>query len=327
MTIGHWGRRAETKGQAGTGGGQVMATSRDVGKWDAGLYDGKHAFVWELGKGVVELLAPKRGERILDVGCGTGHLTADIAASGAEVLGIDSSEEMIAEARKRYPRLRFEVMDARELGGARSERTADRDILQGLKPTKEGMAMSDLKVRPPQEQGPHQWDASFDAVFSNAALHWIKEPERVIEGVARVLRPGGRFVAEFGGKGNVAGLIEAFGRACGKLGLRLSEEENPWYFPSIGEYSALLEKHGLEVRQAVLFDRPTPLEDGERGLRAWMEMFGAALLRRVPKEKQEALLGEVEREARLALFRDGRWVLDYRRLRVFAHKVFATTQD
>lgn len=255
-----------------------MATSRDVGKWDAGLYDQKHAFVWELGKGVVELLAPKAGERILDVGCGTGHLTAEIAASGAEVVGIDSSEEMIAEARKKYPRLRFEMMDAREIG----------------------------------------FSDEFNAVFSNAALHWIKEPERVIEGVARVLRPGGRFVAEFGGKGNVAGLIEAFGRASERLGLRSSEEENPWYFPSIGEYSALLEKHGLEVRQAVLFDRPTPLEDGGRGLRAWMEMFGAALLRRVPKEKQEALLKEVEREARAALFRDGQWVLDYRRLRVVA---------
>lgn len=258
----------------------MRATSRDVGKWDAGLYDGKHAFVWELGKGVVEMLAPQKGERILDVGCGTGHLTAEIAVSGAEVVGIDSSEEMIGEARKKHPGLRFEVMDAREI-----------------------------------RLGEH-----LDAVFSNAALHWIKEPERVIEGVARALKPGGRFVAEFGGKGNVAGLIEAFGRACDKLGLRFSEEENPWYFPSVGEYAGLLEKHGLEVRQAALFGRPTALEDGERGLRVWMEMFGAALSRRVPKEKQEALLEEVEREAKAALFRDGQWVLDYRRLRIAAHK-------
>jgi SAM-dependent methyltransferase len=297
-----------------------MATSRDARKWDAGLYDQKHAFVWELGKGVVELLAPQRGEWILDIGCGTGHLTAEIAASGAEVVGIDSSEEMIAEARKKYPGLRFEVMDARELGGAQSELTADRDFLQGLKPSQEGKSMSDLKVRPPKDQEPHQWDASFDAVFSNAALHWIKEPERVIEGVARVLKPGGRFVAEFGGKGNIAGLMEAFRRACLRLGLRFLEEENPWYFPSVGEYSALLEKHGMEVRQAVLFDRPTALEDSERGLRVWMEMFGAALLRRVPEERREALLEEVEREARAALFRDGQWMLGYRRLRVMARK-------
>jgi trans-aconitate methyltransferase len=249
-------------------------------KWDAALYDQKHAFVWELGKGVVDLLAPKAGERILDIGCGTGHLTAEIAAAGAEVLGIDSSAEMIAEATKKHPGLRFKVMDAREI----------------------------------------RLEQNFDALFSNAALHWIKEPERVVEGVARALKPGGRFVAEFGGKGNVVGLIEAFGRACWRLGLRFSEEENPWYFPSVGEYASLLERHGLEVRQAALFDRPTPLEDGERGLRAWMEMFGAALLRRVPKGKQAALLEEVEREARPALFRDGQWVLDYRRLQMVAKK-------
>lgn len=249
-------------------------------RWDAGLYDGKHAFVWELGKGVVELLAPKKGERILDIGCGTGHLTAEIAESGASVLGIDSSAEMIGEARKKHPGNAFEVMDAREI----------------------------------------RLDEKFDAVFSNAALHWIKEAERVIAGISRVLKPGGRFVAEFGGKGNIAGLVEAFKRACAKTGVKFSEEQNPWYFPSVAEYAALLEKHGLEVWQAMLFDRPTPLEDGERGLRTWMEMFGGVILKYVPEEKKEKLLGEVEREAKARLFREGQWVMDYRRLRVVARK-------
>ena len=247
-------------------------------KWNAGLYEAKHAFVWELGKGVVELLAPKTGERILDVGCGTGQLTAEIAASGAEVAGIDRSAEMIGEARRKFPELQFEVMDAREI----------------------------------------RMDRKFDAVFSNAALHWIKEPERVIAGVARVLEPGGRFVAEFGGKGNVAEVIEAVERACGKLGVKFADEMNPWYFPSVAEYSGLLEKHGLEVQQAALFDRPTPLEDGERGLRTWMEMFGSPIFQRVAEEKRETLMGEVEHEARTKLLRDGTWVLDYRRLRVSA---------
>lgn len=249
-------------------------------KWDAGLYDGKHGFVWELGKGVVELLAPGAGERILDVGCGTGHLTAQIAAAGAEAVGIDSSKEMIAEARKNFPRLRFEVMDAREI------RLGER----------------------------------FDGVFSNAALHWIKEPEGVISEIVRVLKPDGRFVAEFGGKGNVAELMAAVERACAKLGFAFTEEENPWYFPSVGEYSGLLERHGLEVTQAVLFDRPTPLEDAERGLRTWMKMFGGAILKHVIAEEREPFLRQVEREAKPALFRDAQWVMDYRRLRVAARK-------
>jgi len=249
-------------------------------KWDAGLYDGKHAFVWELAKDLVPLLGPRSGERILDIGCGTGHLTAEIAASRAEVVGVDRSPEMIAEARKKFPELRFEVKDAKEL----------------------------------------EFAEEFDAVFSNATLHWIKEPERAVAGITRALRPGGRFVAEFGGKGNISGLIAALQRACKQLGMEFSEEMEPWYFPSVAEYAGLLEKHGLEVRQAALFERPTSLEDGESGLRVWMEMFGGAILSAVPEGKREVLLGETEREARGELFREGRWILDYRRLRIVAEK-------
>jgi len=254
-----------------------MATKE---KWDAELYDGKHAFVWELAKDLVPLLGPKAGERILDIGCGTGHLTAEIAATGAEVIGLDRSDEMVREARKKFPGIRFEVMDGRELPFAEE----------------------------------------FDGVFSNATLHWIKEPERVIAGIARALRPGGRFVAEFGGKGNIAGLMAAVKEACGKLELKFGKEMQPWYFPSVGEYARLLEKHGLEVREAALFDRPTPLEDEERGLRTWMEMFGGAILKQVPEEKRAALLEGTKRAAREELFREGRWVLDYRRLRIVAQR-------
>src|SRR4029077_111881 len=137
-------------------------------KWDAGLFDCLPAFVWEKAKGLVELLAPQPREKILDLGCGTGALTAEIASSGAEVFGVDRSTDMIAEARKKFPALRFEVMDAREL----------------------------------------DFTGRFDAVFSNAVLHWIREPERVIAGVKKALKPGGRFVAEFGGKGNIQRLVD-----------------------------------------------------------------------------------------------------------------------
>jgi len=228
---------------------------------------------------LVELLEPKPGEHILDIGCGTGHLTAQIAASGATSRGIDQSAEMVRQARERFPELQFDVMDAREI----------------------------------------TLDESFDAVFSNATLHWIKEPERVIRGISKILRPGGRFVAEFGGRGNIAGLMEAAEKVWKKL-LPETPFESPWFYPGVAEYAGLLERHGLEVTYALLFDRPTPLEDGERGLRTWLEMFGGRMADKVPKDKREQLVEEIERQARGKLFKDGQWVMDYRRLRAVAKK-------
>lgn len=248
-------------------------------QWNAELYDDKHSFVWKMAAGLLDLLAAKPGERILDVGCGTGHLTAQIAETGAHVTGIDASSTMIQQAREKYPSLRFEVMDAREIA----------------------------------------FPQPFDAAFSNATLHWIKEPSRVVAGIAKALKPGGRFVAEFGGKGNVKGLSEAVERAWRKVDLP-GAAPSPWYYPSITEYAELLEKHGLEVTYAILFDRPTPLEDGERGLRAWLEMFGGAFAARLSPEERQRLIAAVEEEARPALWRDGQWVMDYRRLRVVAWK-------
>ena len=251
----------------------------EKGKWDAGLYDDKHSFVWKLAEGVLELLEAKPGERILDLGCGTGHLAAKIAEAGAQVVGVDRSPEMIRQAREKYPALRFAVMDARELtlGGA------------------------------------------FDAVFSNATLHWIKQPERVITGIGELLRPGGRFVAEFGGKGNTNELVKAVERSWQKLGFPGSLP-NPWYYPSIAEYAALLEKNGFEMTYAILFDRPTPLDDGERGLRNWLEMFGASFTEALPDSKRGRLKEEIEEQLRPILFHDGHWVMDYRRLRIVAKR-------
>jgi trans-aconitate methyltransferase len=247
--------------------------------WNASLYDARHAFVWEMAKGVLELLAPRPGERILDLGCGTGQLTSQIASRGAEVLGLDLSLGMIDEARKKFPALRFEAGDARSL------KFAD----------------------------------EFEAVFSNAALHWIPEAERVVSGVARALRPGGRFVVEFGGKGNVRSVTAALEEALLQMGVSTADAR-PWYYPSIAEYSALVERHGLEVREAALFERPTELEDGERGLASWVRMFCGWFLARVPEEAREDYIRAVERAARPALWKGRHWELDYRRLRLAAVK-------
>jgi hypothetical protein len=93
-----------------------------------------------------------------------------------------------------------------------------------------------------------------------------------------------------------------------------------WYFPSIGEYASLLEKHNLDVRSAFLFERPTPLEDGEMGLRNWIQMFGNRVFRNVSDDMKQQVLGHTEEKTRDLLFNNGQWVADYTRLRIVAYK-------
>lgn len=244
-------------------------------QWDAELYDNKHSFVSQLATDLVELLAPKSGECILDFGCGTGHLTHNIASSGAEVVGIDNAPTMIEQARKNYPNLKFEVAD-------------------------ETMHFTE----------------QFDAIFSNAVLHWIKEPEKAIASIWRALRPGGRFVAEFGGKGNIKVITTAIYNAMEFAGYPV--DVNPWYFPSIGEYGTLLEQQGLQLVFASLFERPTPLDNGQ-GMYNWLKMFGNSFLNPVPIDKQPKILADIENQLRPTLYR-GTWFVDYRRIRVVAIK-------
>jgi trans-aconitate methyltransferase len=248
--------------------------------WDSALYDEKFAIITEFGAGVVELLAPRPGERIVDLGCGTGGLTAQIAEAGAEVLGIDASEAMIARARVLYPNLRFEV--------ARGE---------------------DFTL-----------DAPADAVFSNAALHWMSPPDAVAASVLRALQPGGRFVAEMGGSGNIATIIGALYQALAEEGIPRERVRNPWYFPSIGEYASLLERAGFEVVLMHLFDRPTPLDDCPNGIADWLRMFGGDFLAPVPTERRTRVGERVNQLTRPRLELEGRWVADYRRLRFMAVK-------
>src|SRR4051812_33229391 len=248
--------------------------------WDSQLYDESFNIITRLGAGVLELLAPQPGERIVDLGCGTGDLTAQIADAGAEVIGLDASEAMIVRAMERYPQLRFEV--------ARGQ---------------------DFVLETP-----------VDAVFSSAALHWMSPPEDVVASVFHALVPGGRFVAEMGGKGNIVTIIAAIKQALEEEGIPWERVHNPWYFPSIGEYASLLEQIGFEVAQMHLFDRPTPLDDCPNGIADWVRMFGGDFLAVVPTERQATVQDRVSELTRPKLFRDGRWVGDYRRLRFKAIK-------
>jgi trans-aconitate methyltransferase len=249
-------------------------------QWNAKLYDGTQSFVWKLGEDMVELLAPRKGERILDLGCGTGHLTARISAAGAEVVGMDSSAAMIAQARANHPTLHFETGDA-----------------------------TYFAFRHP-----------FDAVFSNAALHWIKNAGGAISCIWLALRPGGRFVAEFGGKGNVESVLDAAPEVLREAGYAYSEELNPWYFPTAAEYRALLEDHGFGVEYLHDFDRHTPLEGGDEAMRVWIDVFAGSFLRDVPQQDRLRLVDALEERLRPQLYKDGRWTMDYHRLRVVASK-------
>lgn len=241
--------------------------------WDTALYENHHAFVWQYGEELLQLLSPKAGESILDLGCGTGQLTAQLAQAGAAVSGIDADAAMIAKARLNYPDLLFEQADAQSF----------------------------------------QVNEPLDAVFSNAVLHWIKEPDAIIECVYQALRPGGRLVAEFGGKGNVQAITQALAKAHPTY-------VSPWYFPSVAEYATRLEQQGFEVVFASLHNRPTPLEGHEAGLANWLRMFADGLLGNLTPEQQRQIIASVEQQLRPTLYRDGVWVADYRRLRVLAVK-------
>ena len=244
--------------------------------WNANLYESRHGFVHRLGQDVLGWLEAQPGERVLDVGCGTGQLTAAIAAMGATVVGVDSSGTMIERAMSNYPAIDFRVVDATEMA----------------------------------------FDREFGAVFSNAALHWVKPPGKAAEGMFRALMPGGRLVIEMGGRGNVAALLAAAESAGRSVGVDLRESLHVNYFPSIAEYATELEAVGFEVRSAELFDRPTALA-GDDGLMDWLWMFRPDALRTVGEARLSEFSHEIK-TAGAAMLRGGDWQADYRRLRVRA---------
>jgi trans-aconitate methyltransferase len=243
--------------------------------WNANLYDQNHSFVSKYGNNLIELLAPQQGERILDLGCGTGDLAKKLDDIGVNVVGVDHSNNMITEARKKYPHISFAVRDVTELG----------------------------------------YNAEFDAVFSNATLHWVKQPKQALEWIYQSLKQGGRFVAEFGGRGNVQTITDEIIHQMKNSGMDYKTEQFPWYYPSIGEYSSLMEEVGFRVVFAQHFDRPTSL-DGENGLKNWIEMFGSQLLGSLNEDKKETIITKVENHLKPILCKDGNWVADYKRIRV-----------
>jgi trans-aconitate methyltransferase len=244
--------------------------------WDPATYARNARFVSDLGSPVVELLAPKPGERILDLGCGDGVLTKKLVDLGCEVVAVDSSAPQI-EAAKTLG------LDAHAIAG------------------------EDLS-----------YNEEFDAVFSNAALHWMKRADVVIAGVYRSLKPGGRFIAECGGFGCVHKIRTALVQALDRRGLD-GEARVPWYFPTPGDYATRLERAGFRVNSIALIPRPTPLPGDVFG---FLETFGLNFVQGFSDEARSEYLAEVrtvlEPQLRDA---DGTWVADYVRLRFAATKI------
>ncbi len=240
--------------------------------WDAKSYQSNTGFVSVYGEDVLSWLDPKPNQRILDLGCGDGHLTRKIIDAGAEVVGADTSQNFVAAARDMG-------IDARVV---------------------DGHALA--------------FNKEFDAVFSNAALHWMLGADKVVAGVARALRPDGRFIGEFGGFGNVAAISVAM-RAVGNAMGGDVALAGPWFFPTVQQYSAMLMAQGFAVRKITSFYRPTPLPTGVRG---WLETMRAPFFAQFDDRQEEAYARVIDALEPSLCDHQGRWFADYVRLRFAA---------
>jgi trans-aconitate methyltransferase len=243
--------------------------------WNAETYNRNARFVSDLGMPVVELLDPIPGERILDLGCGDGVLTKKLQDIGCNVIGIDSSPELVQAAATLG--LNVMTIDATEIN----------------------------------------FTAEFDAVFSNAVLHWIKDSDRVIRNVFEALLPGGRFVAECGGHKCIATIQEALIAELEKRGYD-GWAVNPWYFPTALEYGGQLSRVGFDVSYIEVIPRPTRLPGD---MTDFLETFARSFIAALAPEDRKAYIDDVRARLKpLLCAEDGSWIADYTRLRFEAHK-------
>ncbi len=252
-------------------------------QWSPTDYATNAAFVPALGAAALDLLAPKPGELILDLGCGDGVLTRKIMESGSRVIGLDASDAMVEAARGRG--VDAFVADAQAL---------------------------DL-------EGQASRFGQFDAAFSNAALHWMLDSEAVACGVFSILKPGGRFAGEMGGAGNIATLRAGIRSELVERGYAVPAEDPQWY-PGVVEFVRLYACAGFTGIQASLIARPTPLP---AGVAAWVRTFRAGWLEvaGVPEAAREEVAAAVEQRLRPQLRQpEGSWVADYVRLRFTMRK-------
>jgi len=160
------------------------------------------------------------------------------------------------------------------------------------------------------------YEEEFDAVFSNAMLHWVREPELAVTHIARALKPGGRFVAEFGGQGNVQHIVAAMRTVFGRHP-EYGMFDDFWFFPTPEQYTQILEQHGFEVSYIELIPRPTHIDD----ISHWLVVFTNGVTEHLNQRQTEQFRAEIREILTSSLYtqKDG-WVADYVRLRVKAIK-------
>lgn len=249
-------------------------------KWKPKLYNEKHSFVYNYGEDLIKLLNPQKNERILDLGCGSGQLTFKISELAKEIIGIDKSEEMITDAKSKFPNIKFQVGDASNF----------------------------------------HFNKKFDSIFSNATLHWVKNYKSSIKCMYKNLKPTGKIVVEFGGKGNVQTIVKQLRKSLQSRNYIKQSESDLWYFPSIGEYTTELELAGFRVLFAEHYDRSTELADKNTGIKDWISMFAENFFIGVTQSHIEEIKNEVQNNVKEKCLINGKWFADYKRIRVVATK-------
>ncbi len=257
--------------------------------WQAKQYDFNHGFVTEHGKELISILNPQKGQNILDLGCGTADITRLISDTGANVVGIDSSLEMLEQGKIKYPGLDLRCVDV-----------IDMNYLN-----------------------------NFDSIISNAALHWVHDSVTAVKNMNHALKLGGNLVLEFGGHGNINNIQSSIINVLYNLGYKDNSRRKIWYFPTIGEYTSILENNGFNVTTALLYKRPTLLE-GEMGMENWIRQFASGYFDNLFEQQVESIMDIITESSkkrdyksslRATNYKDGMWMADYVRLRVVATKV------
>jgi len=229
--------------------------------WDPKLYSSNSSAQKNWGLELLSKLDFKGSEKVLDVGCGDGRLSADIAYNLPEgsVLGIDLSEGMVVFAKNNYPKeqfpnLTFMQMDASEL----------------------------------------TFDSEFDVVFSNAALHWIKAPEPALKGIFRSLKPGGVLLAQFDGKGNIEEVLKIVYSMLDdkKWSPYFTDFVFPCGYYGPEEYGGWLKNAGFSKKRLEMISKDMVL-DGEKGVYGWIASTWNPYTQHVPGELKENFINEL----------------------------------